>query len=493
MFERFRPKPQSEYVDSIASLNRQINQKFSPPETGLDLAGLEIEDLKQSFHSHLRDRRNRIPFIPSQTGPSLESLLNMAKSRYEPGEVEEKGLRAKILNNRHYLTGLALKGAVMTFAITTTWASLPLLESFKEGFAASAPTPQPGAMTVIQYRNFDTSTDVQVSLTITDTNRTYATVVDTVPSCTNGYKHLRDIAAVPSPFTGSATASANSPFVAIVIDYDYPISPTIPTDAQKAQWADHNGSGDVDAGDVQKAAWLYGTNICNSLYEEPVDIANANNDVDMNGKPRPQGEIGGNTVQAHAASFGKTYPPSASVQRSLSDMQSSATRFLGLVSGPAVRLDGPFLLPQGQLVTMTLTTDFAAGLSAFNATVDYDPTMLQLVNNRAVTGRNLNPDPKDEKPGSKKFGASEMTGLTPDSKGRFRVETLVFTALKPGKATVKLTDARLFNARADQIPTGVWSGADIYIAPGVWQRIYLPVIGRDFIQPNSTTLQKTRP
>ncbi len=92
--------------------------------------------------------------------------------------------------------------------------------------AADAPTPSPGAMTVYEVVN---ANGAPLSI-LHEIQNLQATPVwsfsDTVPAASSSQYHARDMAQIPSPFDGQVVLSADSPFTAAVVDYDYPPTAT---------------------------------------------------------------------------------------------------------------------------------------------------------------------------------------------------------------------------------------------------------------------------
>jgi hypothetical protein len=62
---------------------------------------------------------------------------------------------------------------------------------------------------------------ITVSHVVTDAAGFYYTFSSNIPPSSTVEFHLRDIAAVPSPFDGSMTLSSDQPFTAAVTGFDY--------------------------------------------------------------------------------------------------------------------------------------------------------------------------------------------------------------------------------------------------------------------------------
>lgn len=86
--------------------------------------------------------------------------------------------------------------------------------------------PAPGAMTVYAITNSN-DTDILVHHVITDSSGFRFEFSSTVPAGTTATYHLRDMPLVPSPFRGALTLWSNHPYVAEVVGYDYPPTPSV--------------------------------------------------------------------------------------------------------------------------------------------------------------------------------------------------------------------------------------------------------------------------
>jgi len=85
----------------------------------------------------------------------------------------------------------------------------------------AVPSPGPKAMTVYAVTN-PNNTDLDVQHVLTDASGFHYEFWSHVLANTTVEYHLRDIPAVPSPFTGDLKLSANQPFTARIVGYDYP-------------------------------------------------------------------------------------------------------------------------------------------------------------------------------------------------------------------------------------------------------------------------------
>ncbi len=92
--------------------------------------------------------------------------------------------------------------------------------------AADAPTPGPNAATIYEVVNGNASP----LLVLHQIENLQATPVwsfsDTVPASSSAQYHARDMTQIPSPFEGQVVLSADSPFTAAVVAYDYPDTAT---------------------------------------------------------------------------------------------------------------------------------------------------------------------------------------------------------------------------------------------------------------------------
>ncbi len=82
-------------------------------------------------------------------------------------------------------------------------------------------------MTVYRVANSN-SVDLDIQHVIANASGFSYTFRSRVPANSVTTYHLRDIAQVPSPFQGSVTLSADLPFAAEIVGYDYPgaVTPT---------------------------------------------------------------------------------------------------------------------------------------------------------------------------------------------------------------------------------------------------------------------------
>ncbi len=92
--------------------------------------------------------------------------------------------------------------------------------------AAGAPTPSPGAMTIYEVANGNAG-----GLTVVHQfENLQATPVwaftDVVPGSGSTQYHVRDMPAIPTGFAGQVVLSADNPFSAQVLGYDYPFTAT---------------------------------------------------------------------------------------------------------------------------------------------------------------------------------------------------------------------------------------------------------------------------
>jgi hypothetical protein len=93
------------------------------------------------------------------------------------------------------------------------------------GGVLAAPTPSAGAMTIYSVTN-PNATDLLVEHVFTNTAGFYHSFTSTVLAGRTAEYHVRDVAAIPSPFEGSLTLNADQPFTAEVVGYDYPGGPS---------------------------------------------------------------------------------------------------------------------------------------------------------------------------------------------------------------------------------------------------------------------------
>lgn len=105
--------------------------------------------------------------------------------------------------------------------------------------APDAPTPGPGGMTVYQVVN----PNAAPLLVVHEIQNVELTPVfafeDTVAANGSAQYHARDMAAIPTGFEGQVALSADSPFAAEVVGYDYPpsVTPTATATATPTQTA----------------------------------------------------------------------------------------------------------------------------------------------------------------------------------------------------------------------------------------------------------------
>ena len=83
------------------------------------------------------------------------------------------------------------------------------------------PTPQAGGMTIYAISN-STPTSLTIVHSFSDSLAFNYTFTTTIPAGQTVQYHVRDIPGIPSPFRGTVTLSANGPFTAQVVGYDYP-------------------------------------------------------------------------------------------------------------------------------------------------------------------------------------------------------------------------------------------------------------------------------
>ncbi len=97
--------------------------------------------------------------------------------------------------------------------------------------AADAPTPGPGGSTVYEVVNANASSLV-VSHQFENLQLTPVfSFSDAVPASSSSQYHVNEMPAIPTGFVGQVVLSADSPFDAAVIGYDYPPTSTPPATA----------------------------------------------------------------------------------------------------------------------------------------------------------------------------------------------------------------------------------------------------------------------
>lgn len=134
--------------------------------------------------------------------------------------------------------------ATSTPTITPTWTAIPfplapgeginILCTFQvwvtptiNGVEVRCPTSGPlsGSATVFQMANAS-ATDASVTMTYQDVYSTpvASPIMATVPAGGSTTIHVRDVAAVPSPFLGSVRLDSDVPIAATVVGYDTPLA-----------------------------------------------------------------------------------------------------------------------------------------------------------------------------------------------------------------------------------------------------------------------------
>lgn len=339
--------------------------------------------------------------------------------------------------------------------------------------AAVVPTPGPGAMTVYQVENANCGgSDLIISSNITDTLGFSEFVTHTVGVGSISQIHLRDLPSVPSPFTGAMTISADQPFIAEVVGYDYPsgMEPPPLTEEDLIRKVDYSGDGKITSVDIQYPAGRWNTGICDSVYVKTYDIVNGA------GEPYPDGKIKTSDIQPVSGRWGMTYTLNTAAQTG------ALQRSLGLSPEVDLKLMPPNIsVSPGGIFTVSLVAENVTDLAGFEALLKYNSGKLELLSiesgktKRSMVSLNRKGIDGDV------IGAYSQGVLPLGDDGDVTLKTFTFRAGVAGETSLMLADAEVNKRVNGGMDIRSIEGSQVLIAQNPvidGYKLYVPVIIR---------------